>query len=45
VRREWLVSIDSLHALRASRTIEEDVPESDRDEVADSLADCKARAR
>jgi hypothetical protein len=41
VRREWLVSVDSLHAVRASRTIEEDVPEkSERGgEVADSLAD------
>jgi hypothetical protein len=40
VRREWLVSVDSLHALRASRTIEQDVPESDRSgEFADSLAD------
>jgi hypothetical protein len=40
VRREWLVSVDSLHALRAARTIEQDVPESDRGvEYADSLAD------
>jgi len=39
VRREWLVSVDSLHALRASRAIEEDVPESGRGEVAESLAD------
>jgi colicin import membrane protein len=40
VRREWLVSVDSLHALRASRTIEEKVPEVDRDvEYADSIAD------
>jgi hypothetical protein len=40
VRREWLVSVDSLHALRASRTIEQDVPEGGRgEEVADSLAD------
>jgi hypothetical protein len=40
VRREWLVSVDSLHALRTSRTTEEDVPESDRGgEVAESLAD------
>jgi hypothetical protein len=39
VRREWLVSGDSLHALRASRTIEGDVPEDDRGEVAESLAD------
>jgi chromosome segregation ATPase len=40
VRREWLVSVDSLHALRASRTIEEDVPDVDRGiEYADSIAD------
>jgi hypothetical protein len=40
VRREWLVSVDSLYAFRASRTIEQDVPESDRGvEFADSLAD------
>jgi hypothetical protein len=40
VRREWLVSVDSLHALRASRTAEEDVPEDDRSgEYADSIAD------
>ncbi len=40
VRREWLVSVDSLHALRASRTIEQDVSESVRGgELADSLAD------
>src|ERR671911_371648 len=40
VRREWLVSVDSLHALRASRIIEEEVPDVDRDiEYADSLAD------
>jgi hypothetical protein len=40
VRREWLVSVDSLHALRASRTIEEGVPEEDRAmEYADSFAD------
>jgi hypothetical protein len=42
VRREWLVSVDSLHALRASRTAEEDVPEGDRrspGEYADSIAD------
>ena len=40
VRREWLVSVDSLHALRASRTVEQDVPESDRGgELADSIAD------
>ena len=40
VRREWLVSVDSLHALRASRTIAEDIPDRDRDvEYADSIAD------
>jgi hypothetical protein len=40
VRREWLVSVDSLHALRASRTIVEDVPDVDRGvEYADSIAD------
>src|ERR671933_1966983 len=40
VRREWLVSVDSLHALRASRTIDERVPDTDRDFApADSIAD------
>jgi chromosome segregation ATPase len=40
VRREWLVSVDSLHALRASRTIAKDVPDTDRGvEYADSIAD------
>ena len=40
VRREWLVSVDSLHALRASRTIEEEVSDVDRGvEYADSIAD------
>jgi hypothetical protein len=40
VRREWLVSVDSLHALRATRTTGEGVPESDRGmEYADSIAD------
>src|SRR5918999_5132914 len=40
VRREWLVSVDSLHVLRALRTMEEDVPEGERGwEVTDSLAD------
>ena len=29
VRREWLVSVDSLHALRATRTTEDNVPEAD----------------
>ena len=40
VNRTWLVSVDSLHALRASRTRERDVPEDDRSsEFLDSLAD------
>ena len=40
VRREWLVSVDSLHALRASRTNEEDIPDvSPGAESAASLAD------
>ena len=40
VRREWLVSVDSLHALRSTRTIDESVPETDRGmEYADSIAD------
>ena len=43
VRREWLVSVDSLHALRASRTFEEQSPRTDRashaDFSADSIAD------
>jgi hypothetical protein len=40
VRREWLVSVDSLHALRATRTTGEGVPESDRGiEYADNIAD------
>ena len=40
VRREWLVSVDSLHALRASRTNEKDIPDvSPGTESADSLAD------
>jgi hypothetical protein len=40
VRREWLVSVDSLHALRSSRTTEEDVPEVEREaKYADSIAD------
>ena len=47
VRREWLISVDSLHALRASRasrTIEggvpDAVPDAGRDlEYADSIAD------
>jgi chromosome segregation ATPase len=48
VRREWLVSVDSLHALRASRPIEEDVPEEVRsidhaDSIADVLREMSAR--
>ena len=40
VRREWLVSVDSLHSLRASRTTEGDVPDvSPGVEPVDSLAD------
>jgi Helix-turn-helix domain len=40
VRREWLVSVDSLHALRASRTTEGDVPNvSPGVESVDSIAD------
>ena len=40
VRREWLVSVDSLYALRASRPNEEDVPDAAGSaEQADSLAD------
>ena len=40
VRREWLVSVDSLHALRATRTTGEGVPEVARGiEHADSIAD------
>jgi hypothetical protein len=43
VRREWLVSVDSLHALRATRTFEEASPRSDRVSDADipaySIAD------
>lgn len=40
VRREWLISVDSLHALRAARPPFADVPEVDRDAGhADSIAD------
>ena len=40
VRREYLVSVDSLHALRAKRPASADVPEVDREtEHADSIAD------
>jgi DNA repair exonuclease SbcCD ATPase subunit len=43
VRREWLVSVDSIHALRASGTYDAPAPDADRVEhaanPADSLAD------
>jgi hypothetical protein len=40
VRREWLVSVDSLHALRALRTTEGDVPDASPGvESVDSFAD------
>jgi len=40
VRREWLVSVDSLHVLRASRTETATRPRNDRDEdLADGVAD------
>jgi DNA-binding transcriptional MerR regulator len=43
VRREWLVSVDSIHALRATRTFEDMSPRTDRasdaDFPADSIAD------
>src|SRR5215204_5756887 len=40
VRREWLVSVDSLHALRASRPEEDESPRIDREPgLADSLTD------
>jgi hypothetical protein len=47
VRREWLISVDSLHALRATRTTGEGVPEADRgieypDSIADVLRDMSA---
>lgn len=38
VRREWLVSVDSLHALLASRTVDEQRPPYDRAEHADTSA-------
>ena len=39
VRREWLISVDSLHALRATRPPSTGVPEVDREaEHADSIA-------
>jgi len=40
VRREWLISVDSLHALRAARPPSAGVPETGREaEHADSIAD------
>ena len=40
VERRWLVSVDSLHAYRATRPETAVVPHSDRDtEVADNIAD------
>src|ERR687894_1402696 len=47
VRREWLVSVDSLHALRATRPPSAAVPEVDReakhaDGIADVLRDMSA---
>jgi hypothetical protein len=41
VRREWLVSVDSLHALRATRTFEESSPDADR---ANTVATAAATA-
>jgi hypothetical protein len=45
VNRTWLVSVDSLHALRASRTIEEEEPQGVRAEhsIADVLREMAAR--
>ena len=48
VRREWLVSVDSVHALRASRINEEDVPDvspgvKSVDSIADVLREMAAR--
>lgn len=44
VRREWLVSVDSLRALRATRTGGERVPDADRGmEFADVLRDMTVR--
>jgi hypothetical protein len=41
VRREWLVSVDSLHALRATRTFEESSSDADR---ANAVATAAATA-
>jgi hypothetical protein len=38
VHRTWLVSVDSLHALRATRTFEEPSPRTDRTDDADNVA-------
>jgi hypothetical protein len=48
VRREWLVSVDSVHALRASQINEEDVPDvspgvKSADSIADVLREMAAR--
>src|SRR5215210_200232 len=44
VRREWLVSVDSLHVLRASRTDTATRPRDDRDEdLADVLRELVTR--
>ena len=48
VRREWLVSVDSLHALRSSRTTEGDVPDvypgvEPVDSIADVVREMSAR--
>jgi FtsZ-binding cell division protein ZapB len=45
VNRTWLVSVDSLHALRATRTIEEESPQDVRleDSMADVFRDLAAR--
>src|ERR687893_641377 len=42
VRREWLVSVDSLHALRAPRTFGDTAPLGDRVEGGGSTADSVA---
>jgi hypothetical protein len=45
VNRAWLVSVDSLHALRQSRPPEEESPRGGRaeDSIADALRDMAAR--
>jgi len=45
VNRTWLVSVDSLHALRASRTIEEESPQGvpEADSMADVFRELAAR--